>query len=281
MGRFNLVIAFLLLLFCIAAVEYSAFLTEALGEEDVAAQPSAEGNKPLYNKISQLESLVKDLQKRWEDEFLDDLRWQGETNPPIGTIVAYPGNWPPAGDEGNGIRENVSRYWMVCDGSPLPIAKYKELHLVLKDTAFLGNERADEEFNHDTHFTLPNLQGYFLRGVDNSMDRDYIEVEDKTTKEKTKTARQPGHAQADSFTSHTHTIDDESAHKHGFKRLQRRGRDNGLGDGRDVRYVHSAAEDSKSTDKGSAHSHGMQSSGGRETRPVNIAVHWVIKVKSN
>lgn len=68
--------------------------------------------------------------------------------PPVGTIVAYAGAWDSS-YEING--------WMLCDGRQLSSVQFQELYNAI-GIAFGGNSSTST-------FCLPQLQGYFLRGV--------------------------------------------------------------------------------------------------------------------
>lgn len=86
---------------------------------------------------------------------------------PVGTIVTYGGNeksYPPG--------------WLACDGSTFNQTQYPELY------AALGNSN-----------TLPNLAGYFLRGLDTSGN---IDPDGK--------GRTVLSTQADAFAQHTHDV---------------------------------------------------------------------------
>ena len=78
------------------------------------------------------------------DELLDDIAdkliKKGLTNP-TGTIIAFYGDTAPTG-------------YLACDGSTKEVSKYEDL------AKFLGVNTQTE-----TSFTLPNLQGEFLRGA--------------------------------------------------------------------------------------------------------------------
>src|SRR3954467_12625321 len=64
---------------------------------------------------------------------------------PPGTIVAYGGDTAPPG-------------WLICDGAKVSRVEYANLFAAIKINWGQGN-------NVDT-FTLPDLRGRFLRGVD-------------------------------------------------------------------------------------------------------------------
>jgi microcystin-dependent protein len=75
--------------------------------------------------------------------------------PEVGSIIAYGGridaNW-----------EALSG-WLLCDGRSLPVNAYPGLFNAIQ-FAWGGDSKTG-------NFNIPNLQGYFLRGVDPSRDR--------------------------------------------------------------------------------------------------------------
>jgi microcystin-dependent protein len=132
---------------------------------------------------------------------------------PIGSVVAYVGKASPKG-------------WLLCDGTDIPKGKeYDDLrNLVGQKT--------------------PNLQGYFLRGLDPTGTTD----KDK--------GRKILSIQQDSVGPHTHTYAmafHMAAGKSG-------------GDPPDV-----------FADRSSANTSGPDGSPHDETRPINVAVNYIIK----
>ena len=70
---------------------------------------------------------------------------------PVGAVLPYAGNL------GNNQLNELG--WSICDGSELLISDYPELF------AAIGTCNGGDG---NTHFNLPDYQGYFLRGVDNT-----------------------------------------------------------------------------------------------------------------
>jgi len=69
------------------------------------------------------------------------------SSPPIGSVSAYAGNY-----------ESIPDGWMPCDGRILLKAEYDEL------SAILGGLHGA----NDTKFRMPDLRGRFIRGIDSS-----------------------------------------------------------------------------------------------------------------
>ena len=192
---------------------------------------------------------------------------------PTGTVTAFAGTVTPSG-------------WVLCDGglygrtsgdpSPQP-----NLFDVIGTTWGVGDGL--------TTFAVPDLRGMFVRGFDDGRGIDPL--------------RAFGTQQAGSFQSHNHNgvTGAESAHRHAYSGTT--GTDSpdhthnsngtaGLGQGAagpntvqqsggsqptsgaSARHTHSF---SGTTAAGSSHTHSISSSGGTETRPINVAMNYIIK----
>lgn len=159
-------------------------------------------------------SIVSGLGSLRPDAIADLLAEKMKTDPdlllpgatPLNTIVAVYSSWTP--------KDEIRTGWFLCD----------------------GGQRHGQ--------TLPDLRGYFLRGVDptGQIDPD---------------ANRPiGDGQADMLKSHSHDVTA-----------------NYLGTvGGDMRHKGWAA----SQDTVSTHVRTSSEAGGRETRPKNIAINWLI-----
>ena len=171
-----------------------------------------------------------------------------QTNPP-GTIIAIAGNSRPVG-------------YLLCDGRTLSKSNYPELH---KAIGYIYGG-AGENFN------LPDLRGMFLRGWSSGSAND----PDKNLRVGGNVI---GSTQTDGFKSHNHTMDSTGgAHNHEITGLAEAfGKVNGSsnGDKRGARLVVD-----KYTDNAGIHAHEINSSGGLETRPKNVAVAYWIKATS-
>lgn len=168
---------------------------------------------------------------------------------PIGTIVAWAGN--PA---------NLDSKWKVCDGSQVSKALYQDLCAILGDYwGPINSNPAGAEL-----FTLPDLRGMFLRGVNQGRNDQY---KDPNADVRTDInggvltpakSNQVGSYQSDAVQKHSHTYRTNS---------------DGSGDvnGEHLPLTWARAEKStKTTDEGGT---------GDETRPNNAYVYWIIKAK--
>lgn len=166
---------------------------------------------------------------------------------PVGTILPFAGSWEECSEKLQG------EGWTLCDGSPLPLGSNPALYEVLGDA-----HGAD-----GMSYYLPDLRGYFLRGVDTTgtMDPDGPSRSAPTKYE------QPGNSgcavgsiQAHGVGAHEHEILDYPSS------ITQRG-----GSGRGIVSL------SATTPEGATQS---SDDTGNETRPVNMYVHFIIKTKS-
>ena len=136
---------------------------------------------------------------------------------PAGVIMPYAGSAIPTG-------------WIECAGQSVLRATYADLFTAIGIT--YGSVDG-------THFTLPDLRGYFVRGWDNGAGVD--------------TGRAFGSTQQDDFKSHTHQMKVQASS--GFPNA----RDGG----------------GTANPTGGAQTY---ATGGTETRPKNVAMYYIIKI---
>lgn len=132
--------------------------------------------------------------------------------------------------------------WLECDGSPISRTTYSVLFAVIGTTHGIGDG--------STTFNLPDYRGRFLRGWDNGAGVD-PDAATRTDRGDTTTGDHVGTKQADAFEAHTHTKAVDTNY--------------GSQPGGDVHYLASSAAVATG------------STGGNETRPVNINIMWCIK----
>ena len=149
---------------------------------------------------------------------------------PVGTIVAYAGS----------ITEPLSmRGWDLCKGTEMSRADYYELFAVIGTT--YGGDEAKKTFR------LPNLQGYFIRGLNDTKDGP-----DK--------GRALGTEQKNAFEKHKHQW-------RGYHRTTATAIGN---TSRADSWIEGDPEADITNEKGTAD----------ETRPDNFAMNYIIKSKS-
>jgi len=108
---------------------------------------------------------------------------------PIGTIVPYAGNF---------TETLKNQGWLFCDGSPVSKTDYLDLWNAIGEIWGYGNDGTG-----GTIFSLPDLQGQFLRGVDVAGNND----PDKSTRTLKSgiSSGTVGSYQPDAFQGHWHT----------------------------------------------------------------------------
>jgi microcystin-dependent protein len=170
---------------------------------------------------------------------------------PVGSIVPFGGNQLPEG-------------WMWCNGREISRQAYPLLFNAI-GTNWGGTA--------DATFKLPDLRGYFLRGVDSSATVDPEALARTDRNGNTITGARAGTYQNDAFASHNHSIHDPG-HAHNYK-------DHGQGtpntfDNANDRGVNG---DEVRTSYAATTGITIDAAGGRETRPKNAYVNYMIKYK--
>jgi microcystin-dependent protein len=163
---------------------------------------------------------------------------------PAGTMVAFGGLAPTSPDGG---APSIPAGWLLCDGSAISRTTYATLFATI-GINFGGGDGINT-------FNLPDLRGRFLRGWDNGAGHD----PDATARTASNTGGPSGDVvgslQADDFKSHNHQ-------QQGTNRL-----DVANGGG-----IH--ADDVDNSTFAAIYT---ANTGGKETRPKNVAVAYIIK----
>ncbi|MCJ8292717.1 MAG: tail fiber protein [Crocinitomicaceae bacterium] len=165
---------------------------------------------------------------------------------PVGSITIY------AGANSASLPDN----WMICDGSTLSIpqdlgSNNWPLYAALETGSLYGKT--------PTHFNLPDLQGYFVRGSASSVtgnfgndNRSTWDNQPWTGAQKTLNPSGIGTTQLDEYKSHSHS----------------------------TAYANRSSLVSGGTWTGPGLGNEQtQASGGNETRPVNMYMFYIIKVQ--
>lgn len=134
---------------------------------------------------------------------------------------------------------DIPEGWLLCDGREVLQSQYPELFNVIKNT--YGSNTAYT-------FKLPDYRGLFLRGM-NGNRNDNLADPDKDSR---KGGNNLGSTQFDEFMSHSHRYGEETRVQIGY--------DNGVG------FSASPSDRFFSS-----------ITGGKETRPKNIYVNYIIK----
>ena len=149
---------------------------------------------------------------------------------PVGSITAFGGSTPPLG-------------WLTCDGSSVLIASYPDLYASIS-----GNWGTAD----GSHFNLPDLRGYFLRGLDTTKTRDADWATRTSSYVGGNVSSNVGSVESDQYASHAHTFTNTGGQGGSNVGLQSNG-------------------------SASAGQVASASSGGSETRPKNVYVLYIIK----
>ncbi len=163
-------------------------------------------------------------------------------DPPIGSIAAFAG--PPL---------KVPPNYAICDGASVPVgepgSKFNALFQVI------GTSWGGDGVNN---FNLPDLQGLFLRGVSKDSGRDPDADRRVPIKPGGHAGNQVGSIQPSAFGAHSHSYVGkflEAEGGHGFT-------------------GHGFDSNSRQSDQNFA----VSTEGAQETRPINAAVVWIIRI---
>jgi microcystin-dependent protein len=174
-----------------------------------------------------------------------------EPGGPSGSIVAFGGRSAPDG-------------WLLCDGARVSRSKYVALYAAV-GSAWGGGDGA-------TTFNLPDLRGVFLRGVDAGANRDPDAASRTASAAGGNVGGAVGTIETDDFRSHNHggstggvaaNFDTNAARDY-----------LNSGDNRVFAYTSAGAVSNLFRE----HTHSINAAGGHETRPINVAVNYIIKM---
>lgn len=164
---------------------------------------------------------------------------------PTGTVVAFAGTFA-----------RVPPGWLPCDGRSLARATYPTLFDAI-GTAHGGD---------GTNFNLPDYRGRFLRGVDNGVGRDPDRGGRSAANSGGNAGDAVGSVEGAQFLSHSHHL-----RMNATRWNYTGGTDNAVvsvyDDGGSAGYFNNDSNDMSSA-----------TAGGSETRPVNAAVNYIIKL---
>ncbi len=195
-----------------------------------------------------------------------------------------------------GIFPATKQGWLICDGKTLHPTdagadytgeQYRHLYEYLYNSV-------NANFRSGDYAVLPNLAGQFIRGS------AFLDVNSHSaeTNNGIPHKRDAGDAQADSFESHSHgcvsagshshsgSTSTAGAHSHTYTYYPKASTSDDKGNNHAEISKHAttgttssagAHSHSLSIDSAGNHSHTIQNSGGNETRPVNVAMFYLIK----
>lgn len=146
-----------------------------------------------------------------------------------------------------GAKDHLPSGWLYCDGSIVSQHEYQDLFNVVGHS--FGNIAETPAYDPNKQFFLPDLRGRFVRGVDDRSDRD-PDLSLRTDMQSEKIpATGVGSIQPDQVREHSHT------------------------------YTHLATEGSGIVSGNHWAMGGADTSkyGGKENRPLNVAVYFIIR----
>ena len=170
---------------------------------------------------------------------------------PIGSVTAFAGVNVPAG-------------WLLCDGSVVSRTTYSNLFAVI------GNAWGDGD--GVSTFNLPDLQGRFLRGVDNGTGRDPDAASRTASNNGGNTGNNVGTVEDQQYLAHTHGVTDPG-HNHKSVNSDVVRNTGGYGTGIGTGGLGPNQITMTTNTTGIT----INNSGGTETRPKNAAVYFIIK----
>ena len=222
---------------------------------DIANQLSANLRVDLNNALKALASLSSGAtaptdtfaNMLWYDTANNTLKMRAEANNAwidLGvlnqsSLSFAPANAVPIGAVNTFAMNSAPSGWLSCDGSAVSRTTYSGLFSAVGTTYGTGDG--------STTFTLPDLRGEFVRGLDNGRGVD--------------SGRALGSAQADEFKEHSH---DAYAQTDGSTSF-------------DIPVLYPSAGMAGTKNNSAWKSNVIQDTGGTETRPRNIALLYCIK----
>jgi microcystin-dependent protein len=197
------------------------------------------------------------------------------TDSPIGSIIAYAGEITREWEDANG--------WLRCDGRPLDRTQPDNADLYNAIGFAWGGD-------NDTQFNVPDLQGFFLRGVDPvrrppSRDTRVPFPADPEREQRFEIrfggnkGNKVGSAQLYATALPTHSFKTQTAGQHShnmnFETTATRDVDS---QANTVAYPALVAP-LPVTEAAGDHAHEIVAGGDSESRPLNAYVHWIIRAR--
>lgn len=176
---------------------------------------------------------------------------------PAGTILPF-----------GGPSTNIPTGYLPCDGREISSSEYPALYAAISTAWGEGT---------GSNFRLPDLRGYFLRGVDNGRGAD-PEAASRTARNNGNSGDNVGSLQNDEVGAHSHTGTAEEAGEHqhdlpepvvNYKSGTNSNTNGGDGESRPI----------SATEPAGKHTHNLNidNSTGKESRPKNAYVWFMIK----
>jgi hypothetical protein len=220
--------------------------------------------------LKELNEALGDLRKKY-DRLTHNLNVHSLFDPPIGAVLAFAGSWPPINPATGAERTERELGWALCDGRSFDHETLKAIQTEL--TEGLGRVLAT---SGSPTTKLPDYRGYFLRGFDGSGSIDRGKFVNPST-------RQPrgfGSIQQDTTSlphETTFITSNQSANPTFARYIWRHHFVFQTSDKESASYFDGVEKPQVEGD----HHHDVNAGGDAETRPVNVAVHYIIKFRSS
>ena len=229
--------------------------------------PAVGVGAPTAQDFADLKQAFENFQQRMTTNE-EGLSAVSLTAPPIAAIHGFAG--------ASGQLGTLPANWRLCDGTALSSANYPSLFSVI-GTIYGNGCDAGGNVIAGMDFNLPDLRGYFLRGVDGGTGRDPDANSRQNPLAAGAAGAQVGSIQGDGLRQHTHPVNDPG-HSHAVVRDflgncgggYGHGGINGVGD---ILDIHAQPV------IGAVTNISVANFGGNESRPLNVAVYWVIRIK--
>ena len=224
----------------------------------------------LKERLERAEQQVRELTAAFEAFKKTGARHEGlisnlsRTSPPVGTVMAFAGPWPPTDAKGKRWTE-AELGWLHCDGREILGLEYEELR------AILGKD------------SLPDYRGFFLRGLDTTGERDKGRLVDRGRRELRTLSSEQGFLTAPPREKDfaTGNQSDNPIFRQ-YKYIHSHVHPTGRGEAASFfsGWEHPERPELRARRTEGDHPHTIvRSSGDPETRPINVAVYWIIKYK--
>ncbi len=227
------------LLFTVSLLVFIIFIVYGFNFKDKAGNDQTGMDLSIKQRVSKLENQVEKLN---QTVLSLSQKLEFKRTVPSGTIIAY---------AGNNVMDMVKHGWLLCNGDPLNSELEENRDLYAAIGRLYGGDGKP-------FFNLPDYEGYFLRGYTENQKKDPgITERYKTISGKEISNSEIGSLQKEGFLSHDHGLNQPVSHDdfgdHGDRII--------------VDNMNSGNQKLKNTEV----------RGGKETRPRNVYVYFLIK----
>ncbi len=190
---------------------------------------------------------------------------------PVGSMIIFAG--PKA---------NIPAGWLPCDGASVSSNDYPKLFAALGTAWGDGSESRYVGTPGSGDFNVPDMRGFFPRGVNEGSGRDPNATTRTATWPGGNTGDKVGSYQADEIESHNHNITDPGhTHVNGnFNSIMNKELSTLVTLAKDVnQFPIEALDGGSSVMPSSTTGISINNNGGAETRPMNVGVWYIIRAR--